>query len=603
MQCGIRIVAFLALLASGGKPAFSECKLHTLLELQVDMRGLQPTVQATVEGQNVTLLVDTGADFNSLSPTLSAKLKLQPAKTNEKFYAEGVGGSSSTKFMIAKNFELAGQSFHNVAFATLNSGEEDGSLAQKFLRLADVEFDLLNGVIRFMRPEDCGDVPLAYWRGAQDLGVIDIESTNSSQPYLIGKALINGYHTRALFDTGSIESILDMHSASGAGVLPTTPNVFPGGFVGGAGPGAVPTWIAPIKEFRLGGETIRNTKLRIGGTTTRSSMFIPGDAEMILGADFFLSHRLYVSYQRNKIYFTYNGGPVFNLTSNPNQRVDSAADLSQPLPKSGIPSQDAAQYARKAWAFEARHQYDRAGAEFEAAMKLAPKDAEYAYDAGKARVFDKHPQEALADLDLAIALKPDFVNALIQRGRLLLHRREFDRGRADMDSAIAHSTESELAIKIALDYVDVAQYGVAVEMLSTWISKNPEHKSMPAAFSNRCYARAAGNEQLDSALSDCNTALAAMPGNHIALTRRALVYLRRGQIDRAASDFNEALKRQPAYGMALYGRGIVELRKGRNNEADRDFKAATGNFPEVSEVFAVMGLAPQVRESEKSNSS
>ena len=34
---------------------------------------------------------------------------------------------------------------------------------------------------------------------------------------------------------------------------------------------------------------------------------------MLLGADFFLSHRILVSNSQHKLYFTYNGGPVFQL--------------------------------------------------------------------------------------------------------------------------------------------------------------------------------------------------------------------------------------------------------------------------------------------------
>jgi hypothetical protein len=34
---------------------------------------------------------------------------------------------------------------------------------------------------------------------------------------------------------------------------------------------------------------------------------------MLLGADFFLSHRILISDSQKKVYFTYNGGPVFNV--------------------------------------------------------------------------------------------------------------------------------------------------------------------------------------------------------------------------------------------------------------------------------------------------
>jgi hypothetical protein len=71
------------------------------------------------------------------------------------------------------------------------------------------------------------------------------------------------------------------------------------------------TWlprIAPFQSFRIGGEEIRNTRLRIGDTGL-------DDVDMLLGADFFLSHRIYVANSQNKVYFTYKGGPVLDLSS------------------------------------------------------------------------------------------------------------------------------------------------------------------------------------------------------------------------------------------------------------------------------------------------
>jgi hypothetical protein len=38
---------------------------------------------------------------------------------------------------------------------------------------------------------------------------------------------------------------------------------------------------------------------------------------MPLGTDYFLSHHIYVANSQRKLYFTYNGGPVFNLTFSP----------------------------------------------------------------------------------------------------------------------------------------------------------------------------------------------------------------------------------------------------------------------------------------------
>ena len=74
----------------------------------------------------------------------------------------------------------------------------------------------------------------------------------------------------------------------------------------GAGRGKADSWTAPFERFELGGEAILHNRLEVGD-------FDMQDADMLLGIDFFLSHRIYVSKQQSKMFFTYNGGPVFFL--------------------------------------------------------------------------------------------------------------------------------------------------------------------------------------------------------------------------------------------------------------------------------------------------
>ena len=47
----------------------------------------------------------------------------------------------------------------------------------------------------------------------------------------------------------------------------------------------------------------------------RFANFSMDEGDMLLGADFFLSHRVYVANSQDKLYFTYNGGPPFDVTS------------------------------------------------------------------------------------------------------------------------------------------------------------------------------------------------------------------------------------------------------------------------------------------------
>src|SRR6185312_11333859 len=70
------------------------------------------------------------------------------------------------------------------------------------------------------------------------------------------------------------------------------------------------TWSAPFDRVALGTEAVLHTRLRVTETSLAGN-------DMLLGADFFLAHRIYVSRMQRRIYFTYNGGPVFRLRRTP----------------------------------------------------------------------------------------------------------------------------------------------------------------------------------------------------------------------------------------------------------------------------------------------
>jgi len=117
-------------------------------------------------------------------------------------------------------------------------------------------------------------------------------------------AYVNGVKIHVIFDTGASTSYLTLVAAKRAGVTPESPGVVDGGTGAGSGRAAALVDRA-FASFKVGDEEVRNTRLRIGEGN------LLGD-DMLVGADFFLSHRIYVSNSQHKLYFTYNGGPVFN---------------------------------------------------------------------------------------------------------------------------------------------------------------------------------------------------------------------------------------------------------------------------------------------------
>jgi predicted aspartyl protease len=291
-----------------------ECKLEQLSELPVTLRGTRPLVHAGINGVDALFLADSGAFYSSVTPATAAayKLPLQNAPVN--FGVTGVEGDAHVMLTVVRTFTFFGLAIPNVNFLVLEGGGDSGSaglLGQNVFRFGDVEYDLANRIIRLMRAKDCKNTALAYWAGAQSkpFSVVEIETPTREEPHTIGVASVNGKPIRVMFDTGAARSLLSIDAARRAGVTPDSPGVVAAGMLHGVGRGARPSWIAPFASFKIGDEEIRNTHLRIGEERLQ--------VDMLLGADFFLSHRIYVASGQRKLYFTYNGGPVFDLTVEP----------------------------------------------------------------------------------------------------------------------------------------------------------------------------------------------------------------------------------------------------------------------------------------------
>jgi predicted aspartyl protease len=307
------VLATLSVLATAApQEASAACKVVRLVEIPVTMSGLVPLVHARINGADVRLIADSGSTVSLLTPAAAAayKLPVQPAPAS--FGISGVGGEARARLTTVKTLTFLNHDIPDAMFAVAGNdlGEAAGLLGQSLLGIADVEYDLAKGAIRLMRPYDCHDAWLAYWDKSPQTSVIAIHRGNDDavNTGTFADAYLNGSRIRVQFDTGSEGSILDLHAARLAGITTTSAGVVPAGSNYGVGRGAVKTWIAPFHSFRIGDEEIRNTRLRIGD----SGM---DDVDMLLGADFFLSHRIYVANGQGKVYFTYTGGPVFDLSS------------------------------------------------------------------------------------------------------------------------------------------------------------------------------------------------------------------------------------------------------------------------------------------------
>ena len=577
-------------------PAAADCKVARMPELRVTMAGSQPLVAARINGADARFLVDSGAFYSVITPVAAERYGLKLQGTFQPMEMVGVGGATKAARVVVKTFTLAGLPLREVTFFEGGSGIGDGVagvLGQNVLGLADVEYDLANGSVRMIRSSGCDGRNMAYWAAAHPASTLEIVVPREEDPRTISVALVNGVRMKVMFDSGAGSSGMTVAAARRAGINLRGAGVEPGGSVAGFGPRQVASWIVPVDSFTLGDEQVLHTRIRVVDMETRNIDLPVDEIDMLIGADFFLSHHIYVSNQQKKMFFTFNGGPVFNLEVGRGSGSPATSAVASPSPDTARTPTDADGYGRRGAAFAARRDYGPAIADLSRAIALAPGEAEYPYQRGLAHLGAGQSDLAMADFDQALMLKPNDAPARLARARL--HVAAHDKPAAIRDLEVAARSappEGELGLEIAGLFTMADDAPAAISQYDLWIRTHADDSAQIQALNGRCWARAIFNQDLDKALGDCNRSLRLSAQNPTTLDSRGLVHLRRGELDLAILDYDAVLAATPKSAWSLYGRGLARLRKGQTADGQADLKAATALRPQLPAEAAAHGIAP-----------
>jgi tetratricopeptide (TPR) repeat protein/predicted aspartyl protease len=626
----VRHLAGIAALAafSLSSAAAGRCQLQQFGVLPVDMQGTRPLVSTTINGVKARFLLDSGAFYSTMSRDAAAQyqLPISPVPRGD-FYITGTGGEEKAQIATVESFGFLGVNLPKVQFLVVDQnmwGDSAGSIGQNLLRVTDVEYDLANGLVRFIKPVGCGDQPLAYWAVSTPFSLVELHYMDAASSHLLSTAEIDGHRIKVLFDTGAPRSILSKEAAERVGITTNSPGVTFLGVTSGIGNGPVRMWSAPVDTFQIGDEKIEHTHLLIGDLPPQRGF---EDWDMLLGEDFFISHRIYVAYSQRKLYFTYNGGPVFNLNAPPAfsgaAKPAAVAGSGQPAsastgeqPISDAPT-DADGFRRRGMAYASRREFDLALADLTRACELAPRDADAHYDRGLIYAQEHQIKSALKDFNTAMALAPDDIDAHLARAELLRSQPDADSAatRAEIESDLdavrrLAAPVSNLRLALADLYSRVGNYDAGIDQVDQWLEYHPLENDQAVGLNERCWLRAIANRDLHEALDDCNRALALRPDSPQTsasrirtpmeswsdpdfLDSRGLVYLRLGRTKDAIRDYDSALERNSTMSTSLYGRGLAELRLGEQTKGQADLAAAQKLDSGVAKLFAGMGLAPR----------
>jgi predicted aspartyl protease len=288
----------LALPALLSPPAIAAepCRVERQAELPLISTRRPLLVAAEINGSPVTLIVDTGAQWTTITPETVKRLQLPPDPWNGGLH-RGVGSFSNSVNAIAKSFKLGGLGFENrslsvapLALSIAVSPPFAGLLGADFLYQFDLDIDLQQRKLTLYRNGGCrAQVP--PWGDATAAIPVVKSATNRLN---LG-ASVDGHPLRAILDTGATTSLITRPNALRAGVTPEMLEgdpVVPGH---GLGTEVVMMRRHVFGDVQIGPEHVKRFAMTVGGT-------VLGGGDMLLGLDYLETRRVWVSYALRQMF-------------------------------------------------------------------------------------------------------------------------------------------------------------------------------------------------------------------------------------------------------------------------------------------------------------
>ena len=275
-----------------------DCSIEKYWTLPITFNKHLPTVPIKINGHEVNIGVDTGAQTTIITPEMFNKLELEKVGHGTK--VTGVHETNNVDYALLSTLEFAGVTYKQRAVPVVAIQEQTsrnqspdpilGLLGVDFLSNYDVEMDMGNHTMTLYKVRGCHTIN-PPWQG-------DYKSFNGTYGKFSRMAIqvtLDGTLLNALFDTGASNLTLEHSSALRMGITDEMlANDRKASSVGVGGHAHQ----VPIHRFNslvIGASTIENPNIEITDSP------IP-DADMLIGEDYMKGHRFWISYQTHTLF-------------------------------------------------------------------------------------------------------------------------------------------------------------------------------------------------------------------------------------------------------------------------------------------------------------
>src|SRR5271154_5296273 len=283
--------------------ASTGCSTNRIGETTVATVQNAPIVLLLANGKPVTLLLDTGAASTILTPAAAQRIGARPPRIEFQRSVGGFGGSTlQTNEVELRSFSVGGMAipWRRLLVASVNSpstflGPLDGVLGADVLSSFDVDLDLPHHRMAFYKRQSCPSAAPA-WSGPY----ATIAVGRSRNDHLFFPVQLDGRRLDALFDSGAQLSVLSAGAMRAFGVSEAAlAHDRPITMRGVAGE-HVSAHIHRFSQLEIGGEVVHNPEFVV--TNVKLS-----DADLVLGINFLISRRVWLSYGSQQIFLSRRG--------------------------------------------------------------------------------------------------------------------------------------------------------------------------------------------------------------------------------------------------------------------------------------------------------
>jgi predicted aspartyl protease len=296
-------IFFLALLWPG--VVFAACSMRQRTIIPLDIVGSVVLAPVMVNGIPGTFILDTGAAQTAVTPDAVSHFGLaldEWAATT----MHGVGGLERRRNANPRSVELGGVALHRRSLArdstlrvatlprSMVGGRRiDGLLGRDFLSLYDLDLDFPRRTLALYDVQGCTGRFLPWVDG-----YLSVPVENPAESALVVPVALDGVPLRALLDSGASRTLVAAPGMARLGLGIDRLRGDSSQIVSGVGPHTVTMWQHRFRELRIGDETFAQPMFLVAPIEIRPI------SDMLLGADWLMRHRIWISYATSQLFAT-----------------------------------------------------------------------------------------------------------------------------------------------------------------------------------------------------------------------------------------------------------------------------------------------------------